>query len=254
MTDRAVDDPVDPQPHLFDVAAADQPVPFSLTARGRRAVDVEMPDLRVVPDVEDGPAQDRRRDQRVDHQLASTDGALHARVRALRRAGADRSDIAERLDLEPLAVAVLDADDEPVPVDGGLPGDRVGDRSAAPRDEATSRHVEAVSVLAAIGEIDDAGVTATTARIGVVALLVSWLRQERDVRAGAIRIVLRVADAATADVVARAWADRLGLGRDRVSTVPWRRAAGPRDVQAVLRVNGRALAADLRADLAAWPG
>lgn len=254
MTDRAVDDPVDPQPHLFDVAPPDQPVPFSLTARGRRVVDPEVPDLRVVPDVEDGPGRDRRRDRRVDQQLAATDGALHARVRALRRAGADRTDIAERLDLEPLAVAVLDADDEPVPVDGGASGDHVGERSVARHDGASRHHVEAVSVLATIGEVDDAGVTATTTRISVVALLVSWLREDLDVRAGAIRIVLRVADEATADVVARAWADRLGLGRDRVSTVPWRRAAGPRDVQAVLRVNGRALATDLRADLAAWPG
>jgi hypothetical protein len=288
------------QPNLFDPDTTwDEPVPFTLTPRGRRLVDPAAPNLRVVgsddaPDddgrdddgrVDDGRVDDGRVDDaRVDRELRGLDGPDHARVRALQRAGTPADDIAGRVDLDPLTLAVFRAADPAVaPVPGPSSGsptgpvaldtrtvgssalrsrravpvspDRhVGGRGTSGHRHGADREVMALSVLATVGEVDTAGLVVTTNRIAVAALVVAWARDDRNIRAAAMRVVLRVADAATADLVARAWADRLGLGRDRVTTVPWRAAPGPRDVQAVVRVTDRRLAADVATALARWPG
>lgn len=244
------------------------PVPYELTGRGRQLVDSDIPDLRVVPDAASSavpaepveatsigaggrvPADD---EGSLGDELAHVGGALHARVRALRRAGADRVEIGARLGLQPVTVAVFDApDDLPGPAaDGsrvGL-GDGDGDGGVSP----STRRSAALAVVATVGHVDRSGMTVTTGRIRSAAVVVQWLRQDVGTPVSAIRVVLRVADQATADIVARAWADRLGLGRDRVSTVAWPRSPGPRDVQAVVRVNGHGLVDDIEAELAAWP-
>lgn len=302
------------QPNLFDPdTARDEPVPFTLTPRGRRLVDPAAPDLRLVTPHEAGGAHAHRDaparrggtggaradtgvqaghaddeharvdDVRVDRELRGLDGPDHARVRALQRAGTPSGDIAERMDLDPLTLAVFRATDPAVAPAPGPSSDSssgalaldtrtatvtpVGGRRAAPaarrhvggvgtsdRRRGVDREAKALSVLATVGEVDTAGLVVTTNRITVAALVVDWAREDRDIRAAAMRVVLRVADVATADLVARAWADRLGLGRDRVTTVPWRAAPGPRDVQAVIRVTDRRLAADVATALATWPG
>lgn len=265
------------QPNLFEVAAPGEPSPddhggpvgYELTARGRQLVDPDTPDLRLVPDGVASTAAPEVLDATsggpdgppplgggvgggadlVD-DVADVGGALHARVRALRRAGTDRVEIAARLDLAPMTVAVLDApDDLPAsPVSGSAVGPGAGGLSPS------TRRAAALAVVATVGHLDATGMTMTTDRIRSAAVVVQWVRQDAGTSASAIRVVLRVADQSTADIVARAWADRLGLGRDRVSTVAWPRSPGPRDVQAVVRVNGRGLADELEPALAAWPG
>lgn len=289
-----------PQPNLFDPDDRwNEPVPFHLSARGRRLVDPSTPDLRVVtgpdgrgprdsapaavpPDTSRGRrVADRGAagpdDARVDAELEGIDGPDHARVRALRRAGTAAARIAAQVDLEPLTLAVFRATDPPVsptvvaPGSGGRErtatdastglarqadagvGSAVATASATPVAPA-ARDAAALALIAAVGEVDATGLGVTTNRIVVAAALVSWLRQDRGVRSAAMRVVLRVADVATADLVAAAWADRLGLGRDRVATVAWRTAPGPRDVQAVIRVTDRGLASDLASRLDGWSG
>lgn len=257
----------DTQPNLFeptgfDRVEHDRPVPYALTARGRRLVDPATPDLHVV-------AREPRtasRGSAIAGDGAPTDaeddvppvgGPVDARVRALRRAGADRATIADRLDLGPLAVAVLDAPDDapgPGPATSGPTRDgAAGGRSGGGADQRDRRRAAGLATVAVAGTVDEAGLTVTTARIRVAAALVAWLRIDEQVPAGAIRVVVRVADVATGDIVARAWADRLGLGRDRVATVAWQRAPGPRDVQAVVRVNGTDLARRVARLVRDWP-
>lgn len=295
--------PLDPgQPNLFDPDDAwDEPVPFQLTPRGRRLVDPDVPDLRLVAPAsadEDGVPSGVRGDPgggardgegagdglvddaRVDRELGELDGPKHARVRALQRAGTPPADIAGRMDLDPLTLAVFRATDpavSPSPMAAGTtvardsrtttvdrhpgagrPGGvarRRGDDGSGgiERGSRADREVKALSVLATAGEVDTAGIVVTTNRIAAAALVAAWAREDRGVPPGAIRVVLRVADVATGDLVGRAWADRLRLGRDRVTTVPWRAAPGPRDVQAVVRVTDRRLAVDVAAAMASWP-
>lgn len=258
---------------LFDLDdGVDEPVPYTLTARGRRLVDPTAPDLRVVPDADDqaaaGDVTGERagggaRGQmdpggslaRVHDELRDLDGPTHARVRALRRAGTATTSIQSRLDLDPLSLDVFMASPPVVEAGGvgtgrrGAPGPRHRTRDA----DVVTRDATALALLAAIGTVDQAGVAFTTNRIAVAAMLSGWLRHDLDVRAAAIRVVVRVADPGTADLVAAAWADRMGIGRDRVATVDWRTAPGPRDVQAMARVTDRALGIDLSARLAMWP-
>lgn len=303
------------QPNLFDPEDPDTaPVPFELTARGRRLVDPTTPELRLVrqsgdPAI-DAPAAgpDRGRDgrghvadlasggaaepaaqgaiddARIDDELRNIDGPVHARVRALRRAGTATEVIRMRVDLDPLTLAVFRATDPDVassPTSTTRSASRPQGRSVAPdlhhdrprgdadsasarsplRNERAStaaaqahmRAVRALACIATVGEVDAAGLGLTTNRIAVAATVVSWLRRDRGIRPAAMRVVLRVADVATADLVASAWADRLGVGRDRVATVAWRSAPGPRDVQAVVRVTDPELAAELTTALARWP-
>lgn len=253
------------QPNLFDPDdRVNAPVPFQLTARGRRLVDPTTPDLRVV---EPG---------RVDRELEDLDGPTHARVRALRRAGRSPDDIATQVDLHPTTLAVFRATNPAVAASVvGLRPDVPSGVTSAPRsspstvdgarhpaarhdhrrgiDRGELRSATALALVAAVGEVDSTGLGVTTNRIGVAATMVQWLRRDQGIRADAVRVVLRVADVGTADLVAAAWADRLELGRGRVSTVPWRTAPGPRDVQAVVRVMDRELADRLVAAMADWP-
>lgn len=241
------------QQNLFDPddASLDVPVPFTLTGRGRRIVE-DLPPLRVV----DEPADDRR----FVAELAHTDTWRQARVRAMGRAGHTPAAIAADSGLSESLVRLW-LDPVEVPADAGPDGEAVGSTATrAPACGEDDRVPAAVAdargraLLAACGSLEVGAVTATTSRIAVAASLVDWLRAAHDVPDGRIRVVLRVADRSTSDLVARAWADRLGLTPDRVSTVDWTRAPSPRAVQAMVRVTGRELANRLRAALAGWPG
>lgn len=256
------------QPNLFDLddASVDAPVPYVLTARGRRAVDPDVPRLRVVESVEDpaAPADDlpdpREDDRRLVADLEQTSSWRHARARALVRSGTPVADVAADLGVHAAVVHVWLAEPavgpdlrDGIDEDGG---DVVGASPAghaSPAVEVEPADVQGVALLAACGAIERGAVTATTTRIGVAEAVVAWLRARHGVTTGQVRVILQVADRSTADLVARAWADRLGLTSDRVSTVEWRRAPGPRSVQATVRVSGRDLATRVGAQLDAWP-
>lgn len=253
------------QPNLFDLhdPSLDDPVPFALTARGRRVVDPGTPMLRLVGgravDAGDDTAaadradtDPREQDRRLLDDLAHDGTWREARVRALARAGTSVGDIATELDLSPTVVRVWLAEPS-VPAEVGATGrdDPTADETAAP--VVAPADVQGLALLAAIGTIEPGAVVATTNRIHVAAALVAWLRGRHGVTAGQVRVILQVADRATSDLVARAWADRLALTPDRVSVVAWGRAPGPRDVQATIRTSGRDLATRLDAQLRAWP-
>ncbi|MBY5164412.1 hypothetical protein [Salsipaludibacter albus] len=235
------------QQNLFDPddPRLDVPVPFTLTGRGRRIVE-DLPPLRVVDD----PADDERFVRELDH----TDTWRQARVRAMGRAGHGTAAIAAETGLAE-SVVHLWLDRSEVDADAGLDGVAVGSAATRPDQDTDDRVADARgrAILATCGTLEVGAVTATTSRIAVAATLVDWLRTTHDVADGRVRVVLRVADRSTADLVARAWADRLGLTPDRVSTVAWSSAPSPRAVQAMVRVTGRDLADRLRHDLAGWP-
>ncbi len=87
----------------------DEPVPYRLTAQGRRLVAPDdLPVLRVV---------DLDAPRHVD--LDRADGAVRARARALRLAGSHTLDIADELGVDPLHVEAWVAD-LPVPADAGV--------------------------------------------------------------------------------------------------------------------------------------
>lgn len=238
------------QPNLFDPDdhGLDRPVPFVLTARARRLVAPHTVPLRLVEGragIDAGHLPARSGDTQVQRELSETNGARHARARALRRSGLDVGQVADQLDVATHTATVWLADD---PVTGpDLPAATGSVPAGQARDE------RGLALLAAIGDVEPGGVVATTNRIAVAAELVDWLRRDHGAPASAIRVVLRVAEAATADLVARAWADRLGLTVDRVLTTSWRRAPTARAVQAVIRVSGREMSTTLTARLAAWP-
>lgn len=264
--------PVD-QPNLFDVddPALDAPVPYSLTVRGRRVVDPTAPTLRVVGgrhdataptdagrDVE-GATDPRVQDQRLVEDLGHTHTWRHARARALARSGTSVEDIAADLDLAPTVIRVWLA--EPT-VPGQLRSHDVTRRSGGPGGATSGPRpgsvapddVRGLAILATAGVVEVGAVTASTSRITVAATLVAWLRAAHGVTPGQVRVVLQVADTRTADLVGRAWADRLDLTPDRVTTIPWHGAPTPRAVHATVRVSGRDLAAGLGEALETWPG
>ncbi len=264
------------QPNLFDLddPALDVPVPFTLTVRGRRVVDPSTPALRLVGgrDLSDGEPSDadragpaaphpgrpdrfepREQDRRLVADLDHGGTWREARVRALARSGTSVDDIAGELELAPTVVRAW-LTDPAVPADAGSSGrDRdvvAGRRSVG---DVVPADVQGLALLAAVGTVEPGAVVATTNRIGVGETLVAWLRGRHGVTPGQVRVILQVADRATADLVARAWADRLDLTPDRVSVVAWSRAPGPRDVQATIRTSGRDLATRVDAQLRAWP-
>lgn len=269
------------QPALF--VASEEPVPFRLTARGRRLVDPDVPNLRVVGD----PAGDERAPKpatvgvarpdpaptvatTVEQQLAAIHGPVHARTRALARAGLDRVEVARRMRLDLHTVDVMLAHDPGTPLATGprvardpRPGPgraAVGtppapvrrDHRPRPTKDLPPRAIAAASIVATAGAVDDAGVTVTLDRLDAARVVVAWLRRDLGVPASGLRVVLRVADGSTADIVAHSWADRLDLGRDRVHTVEWRSAPTPRLVQAIVRANGADVAERTRAAIDTW--
>ncbi len=262
------------QPNLFDLddPSLDEPVPFTLTVRGRRVVDPATPALRLVRgrgrggrDHEDQAAGDtptavgpsagdpRDQDRRLVADLDHGGTWREARVRALSRSGTSVDDIAAELDLDPTVVRVWLTDPAVPAVVGSVGGPSNVVDGPASAAEVVPADVQGLALLAAIGTVEPGAVVATTTRIGVGAALVAWLRRHHGVTPGQVRVILQVADRATADLVARAWADRLDLTPDRVSVVAWARAPGPRDVQATIRTSGRDLAARVDAQLRAWP-
>lgn len=225
------------------------PVPYQLTARARRLVAPEsLPDLSVV-DVED-PHDPRP-----------------ARARALRRGGAEPSAIARELGVDVVLVRGWTGDighprprrrlaavpTRPAMHPSGAvtgPAEDADERAlrhaelAAARAEAANEvgarlqdpaFVRGLALTAATADIDEHTLVITTRDIDVAATVTRWLVRDAGLDHRDLRVVLRLAEFAGSDLVARRWADALGVDSGAVGRTRWRSAPRPDAVEVLVR-------------------
>ena len=223
--DLAWDDGVPVQERL----PLDEPVPYRLTARGRRTVTPgAVPDLRVV----DGGHID----------LDDEAGTARVRARALRRAGAHTLDIAEELGVEPLHVEGWVAD-LPVPVGAARARRRrqlhvVADAVPAAteartvwQDAATAAAVEATTRLArepglhsglgivsGLLEPDHHALVLVGDQVPLLAAAWGWVRATMEVPSGVGRVLVRHEPGVAGDRTAHEVAAALDVDVTAVAT------------------------------------
>lgn len=258
----------------------DGPVPFALTARARRVVAPEsLPSLRVLPEPQQAirtPPQDRALHDASPVDLDDPNDTRPSQARALRRAGVDLAEIARELDVDELAVRAWV--DEVAPVnsarrrlravtrpDGPPVTHERGTRQLVERREAADRfhQARAEAHAAARARLADpsfatglglvAGVLETGLHAAVVtvrrrtlgAAVVRWLTETAGVDPRRIRVLLRLAPQAPADVAAHAWAEALDLPAGQLSYTRWRAAPDAEAEEATIRIADPAAAARL---------
>lgn len=227
----------------------DEPVPFHVTARGRKAVVPEsLPQLRVV----DGAyGTDEASDTRA------------ARARALRRAGVAVDDIAVQLKVDPLLAQAWTAD---VPVRTrvgqrrrGVPvgqsvfagASHTGMRDRQRHDayeEALLRvaidpqFAVGLGLLSGVTFADEHGVTLTSRSAWLLRWSLDWLQSENACKVAEVRVVLKIGSNVAGDLARQQWAFQLGVERSQCTVSRWRYARDPDDVEAVMRVGNSPLA------------
>lgn len=255
---------------------ANGPVPFTLTARARRVVAPHsLPSLRLLPDPSTAP-QERSLHDAAPVDLDDPHDTRPSQARALRRAGVDLDDIARELGVDDLVVRAW--------VDGVAPARSARrrleavarDTGTAPADERRARQLvqrqrsaeafrerraearaEVVdrladpafaTGLALLAGVVEAGVHAavvTVRRREVGGAVVRWLTGSADVEPSRIRVLLRLAPQAPADVAAHGWAEALGLPAGQISYTRWRAAPSADDEEATVRIADPAASARL---------
>lgn len=255
--------PPEPQPDTPEAAPAqavlplddlETPVPYQLTARARRLVAPEsLPELTVV-NIED-PHDPRP-----------------ARARALRRGGASPAAIARELGVDVVLVrgwigdigharprrrlAAVPVRPATHPTAHGTAGPVAG--PAEDDDDRAQRHAEltaaraaaanevgarlrdpgfvrGLALCAATADIDEHTLVVTTRDVDVAATVTRWLVRDAGLDHRDLRVVLRVGDFAGSDLVARRWADALGVDASAVGRTQWRSAPSPDAVEALVR-------------------
>jgi len=213
----------------------DEPVPFDLTARGRRLVAADaLPRLRVV----DG----------MPHQPVDLDGpddTRRVRARALQRAGLSREEIAGELDADPLHVDGWVGDlphvprlrvvrpAAPPPAPGGEPGPAVApdgpdgwdEAVAAAREEAARRTDVDPGLRAGLGLLgallrpDRHALLLDSDEAALLVAAWAWTRVTLQVDEPELaRLLVRHAPDEPGDRVAHRCAEQLGLDPSRVAT------------------------------------
>lgn len=218
------------QPLPFD-DEAHHPVPYALTARARREVaPQDVPDLTVV-----GRAPSGRAGGDPDEGALDTPGDTRpARARALRRAGTPIETIARTLQVDELAVRAWLGD---LAGRGAAHPVRLV-REEQPRSRASRAFERAcaraavtgpdrladdpafaagLGLVAGIAEVDEHSVSVATADPRVAAAVVRWLVDHAGARPGRLRVVLRLAPGAAADVARHRWARALGLPLEQIA-------------------------------------
>lgn len=216
----------------------DEPIPFRLTATGRREVAAEAgPGLHALGESEPtlpDPADPRR-----------------ARARALRRAGRPLADIAAALDLDPDVVSAwtaglrsrtarrhLRAVGAPAATTpDGASGDGFEQATTAAHQQAIARltsrqFVRGVALVAGAAEVSRHGLLVGVADEAAAHRIVSFLRGAAGTDPSRIRVILRRVDTA-ADLAAHRWAQTLALP---VSQVGVAGADAPGGHAALIRV------------------
>ena len=256
----------------------DEPVPFALTVRARRAVAPEqLPDLRLLDGPDDG-ALDRAGDPRP------------AQARALRRSGLTTEAVAARLGVDELVARawVTDTraatgplrgpfpdsrgvtaptqdvrDGQARPVGPGDGKDRVSrqerglgrglaraeaHRDALDRLEKDPRFAATVGFLAGMVEVEPTGLSCVTSRQRTASRLLGRLREEFDLPPHLVRAVLRIAPGVAGDLARHAWSRALDLPLERMVHTRWRGAGSPDAVEVMLRIGDE----DIAATVAGW--
>jgi hypothetical protein len=270
------------QPLPFD-DAADDPIPYALTARARRAVAPHaLPPLTVVADrrttgvapaggasLPVGPAAGwrptaltGRADPAIDDGAVDVPGDTRAaRARALRRAGMGTAAIARTLEVDELVVRAWVGD----PIASALPGVATDEAvaaddaartalalvRAAAADEARALvrtdpgFAAGLGLLAGLVETDAHAVTLTTSRPEVAARAIGWLHERAGVEPATVRVVLRLGAGEAGDLARHRWAERLGVPIGQVAHTRWRAAPSPDAAEALVRVADPELAATI---------
>lgn len=205
----------------------DEPIPYQLTAAGRRAIGVT-PSLRVV----DGGHVD----------LDAEQATARVRARALRRAGQHTLDIADELGIEPLHVEAWVAD-LPVPVDAPRRRRLRVVTEAAPatpdtaavrsrwetaatdgRDEAEQRLAAEPGLRSGLGivsgllEPDVHALVLAGEHLPLLAAAWSWVRATMQAGAAGVRVLVRHEPGVGGDRVAHEVAAALGVEVSSVAT------------------------------------
>lgn len=235
--DATADEPVDE--HVQERLPLDEPVPYRLTALGRRAVAPGAgPRLRVV---QGG----------VEHvDLDALDGTARARARALRRTGMHTLDIAAELDVEPLHVeawvgdlpvppapgaarhrhrlrAVTDPTDATDPTGVGAAHEvrqRWTSAADAGREEAEARLAAVpelrvgLGILSGVLEPDPHALVLAGEHAALVAAAWEWVVAVLEVPRADARVLVHVDPAAPGDRAARDAAATLGVDVQVVTT------------------------------------
>ncbi len=246
----------DTQPSLLD-AMADEPVPFVLTVRARRAVAPDsLPALsllaggeRSIPSHEDevGDALADAADAFEEDEEDLLD-PRRARARALRRAGTPVDTIVIELGAEPTQVVRWTAD-----VTAGAPMTRAS-APAAPRTDpdlpsafvsgraaaraAWLRGTAVSSGAAMVAGLADVTPFAVRLRgeVGVVAGVLQWLRDAVVVPPSSVSVQVASAPGNALDRIAHDVASRLQVDLDRVSPRPWPGAPDREAIEVTVRI------------------
>jgi len=249
MTDDVV------QPSLLDPEAA--PVPFALTARARRVVAPHsVPDLSVVGRPVPDPAM--RSGDPADPGDPADLGApadpsdpRPARARALFRAGHGVAAIADRLGTtaQDTAAWVEDVDRSrgvrhlrqmrPVPTQDSPPiawvtGHAAG--LAADQRWSDPAFTQGAGLLVALADVSSWAAVLCSHDLDVLVRALDWLRAEVDVDDRSVRVHVRVAPGAAADVLVAEVAQRLGLEPAQVTRGRWSQASPTASAEVRVRI------------------
>lgn len=251
----------------FD-AAVDEPIPYALTARARRAVAPQtLPGLTLLPEADD-PADVAQPSlsEVVPDALDDPSDLRSARARALRHAGVDIDDIAGELGVDPIVVRAWVDDIAPVrsarrrlravpsrpgAATGPAPG--VGDarrraeavfeatrsgarRAARDRVDADPAFVRGLGLVTGVAEVSPQAVVVTTRDVAVARAAVRWLTGTVELDAARLRVLLRLAPQVAADLAVHAWQEAIGVAGERIQHTRWRQAPTATSVEAIIRI------------------
>jgi hypothetical protein len=220
------------------LGVAEDPIPYALTARGRRAVAPEEPALRLV----DGDAAP---------DDAELDDHRSVQARALRRAGMPVDAIANRLRVDDFTVRAWlggHAAPPPTPVDDRVDADAeraLEEAAVAAFDERFDSDPvfsAGVAVLGALSDVDGKAVILSSDRPAPLAQVLAFLRGEFGVAPANVRVVLRLGPVVAGDRAVNDWAAALDLPADRFRQVRSGRVPTSDGIEVLVRITGGGIA------------
>lgn len=234
------------QPLELRLPLDERPIPYALTARGRRSVAPDEPPLRVV----DGHAGGG-----VDDIESELDDPRSVQARALRRAGMPVPAIAQRLKVDAFTVRAWLGGRRapvPVPIDDDAPGDDDGLVSAAIDTwealvDADVTFAAGMATLGSLADVDGGAVVLVSDRPAALAQGLAFLRNRFEVAPSHIRVVLRLGPLVAADRAVHDWALALNLPTDRLRHVRSGRLPAADGIEVLVRVTGAGIAATVGA-------